>query len=162
MSLTHRRLFERCSAFTKYTWRADINMASQQPICEQLISVPAHQPRQIMNGMIGTMTTVSRNKPTSTPTVRLGDFAKLPLEILHFTFSIVDFLALLNITRTCRRGTAVVASIREFRDLVQYGPRAIPALASTKLLHCHSAYLFHAALLSKKSVSCGWYGAFLF
>lgn len=84
MSLTHRRLFERCSAFTKYTWRADINMASQQPICEQLISVLAHQPREIMNGMIGTMTTVSRNKPTSTPTVRLGDFAKLPLEIEQY------------------------------------------------------------------------------
>lgn len=137
-------------------------MASEQPAREQLLALLAHRPRNIITGMIKTSTTAPNYQLTRTPVVPLGNLDALPLELLHSILSMLDLQTLLNFTQTCLRGTAIVVSLVEFRDLVQHAPQAMRALASTKLLHYHPVHTLHAAMLSEECSSCGEYGAFLF
>jgi len=139
-------------------------MAHEVSIREKLISLLAHQPRHIINGMIrvtkqATFSSIKRSPKSTAP---LGNLDVLPLELLHSIFSMLDLRTLSGITRTCLRGTVVVESLPEYRDLIRHAPQAMAALGSTRLLHYHSASTLHATLLSASCSSCGEYGAFLF
>lgn len=77
-------------------------------------------------------------------------------------FAMLDFRTLSHISRTCLRGIVVVDSLPEHRDLMRYAPRALAALAKTRLIHHFPAATVHGALLSADCISCNNFGPFLF
>ncbi|KAF2171825.1 hypothetical protein M409DRAFT_18058 [Zasmidium cellare ATCC 36951] len=139
-------------------------MASDTSIREDLLSRLADQPRYIMTGMIkisnpATSSTIAR---TSDPSSSLGRLDVLPLEILHYTFSMLDLRTLSSISQTCLRGRGVIKSMPEYRDLIRYAPSTMTALGLTRLIEYHSAYDLHTPLLASECASCGEFGPFLF
>lgn len=115
-------------------------LAGNASIREDLLSRLAHQTRYDMTGMINmsnpaTSSTITRH---ADPADFLGRLDKLPLELLHFTFSMLDLKSLSSISQTCLRGLAVVESVPEFRDLMRHAPSTMTALGSTKLIGHHS------------------------
>ncbi|KAK4502975.1 hypothetical protein PRZ48_006402 [Zasmidium cellare] len=139
-------------------------MAGDTSIRDDLLSRLAHQPQYIMTGMIkisnpATPSTITRSPHTSAD---LGRLDKLPLELLHFAFSMLDLKTLSSISRTCLRGLAVVESIPEYRDLIRHAPSMMTALGSTGLIQHHSAHTLHTGLTASQCASCGDFGPFLF
>jgi hypothetical protein len=129
---------------------------------EELIALLTHRPRHVIGGMIQ----ITPAKPMSTLQTRstssaLGSLDNLPLELLHSTFALLDFRTLSHISRTCRRGTEVVKSLPEYRDLMLHAPDALAALGKTELIRHHLAANIHLTLLSAKCTLCSRYGAFL-
>lgn len=138
-------------------------MADQISTRDKLLSLLAHQPRNIMNGMIKITTPATPSSLERSPslTASLGKLDDLPLELLHSIFSMLDLQTLSRITRTCMRGTATVRSLLEYRDLMRHAPRAMAALASTRLIRHYSAATLYTTLLSAACSSCGEFGPFL-
>lgn len=130
---------------------------------ERNISLTAHQPRHIMNGMIRINEPAKPSKVHRTsPSSSLGKMEALPVELIHAIFAMLDFKTLSDMTRTCSRGMTVVKSLPEYAELMQQAPHALAALGKTKLIRHHSAATVHAALLTPDCISCQRYGAFLF
>ncbi|KAJ5618916.1 F-box domain-containing protein [Penicillium lagena] len=100
---------------------------------------------------------IKRQAPSS-----VGFLDRLPLEILHLTFNLLDFQSLSYFSRTSLQGKTLVESLPAYRDLMQYAPRTLKALGQTGLLHFHPAATIYQAMQSKACISCGEYGAFLF
>jgi len=139
-------------------------MTGKESIREKLLSLLAHQPCHIIDGMIkitkpARPLSIERSSNSSNP---LGTLNVLPLELLHSILEMLDLQTLSSITRTCLRGTAIVKSLPAYRDLLRHAPRALAALGMTRLLRCHSANALYVTLLSAKCASCSEYGAFLF
>jgi hypothetical protein len=138
-------------------------MASQKAEEERRLSLAAHRPRHIINGMIQTAAVVK--PPTihrASPSSLLGTLETLPLELLHAIFALLDFQSLSHISATCLRGIEVVKSLPEYRNLTSHAPLTLAALGKTRLIRHHTATSLHTALLSPLCTSCNQYGAFLF
>lgn len=97
------------------------------------------------------------------PMSTIGQLDKLPLEVIHMILNGLDFRSISRFSRTSLRASAIVQSLHTYRDLMQYAPRALAALAMTGLITQHSANTLHIALQSQNCSSCrSWHGTYLF
>ncbi|EXJ81505.1 hypothetical protein A1O1_07569 [Capronia coronata CBS 617.96] len=138
-------------------------MSSHQSLsAEMLINRIAYQPDLILNTMITIPEPTKRaaiNPQRKSSTLEVLD--NLPLELLQMVLTTLDF-QIFHGSRKSVREPLLLQSLPSYRDLIEYAPRTIAALAKTRLDCYHTIAVLHAALLSERCVSCGNYGAFLF
>ncbi|EFY98143.1 F-box domain protein [Metarhizium robertsii] len=96
------------------------------------------------------------------PKTSVGHLEKLPIEILHNVFEMLDFQSLLRFSGACRRASILVQTSPVYRDLIEYAHRGLAALAFSGLIGHHPAGALRAALRSQNCFSCGHYGQLLF
>lgn len=92
----------------------------------------------------------------------LGILDRLPVELLHWVLSELDFRSMTRFSRVSIRARNVLRSLPAYRDLMNHAPQTLAALGQTKLIHHHSASDLLAALRTECCATCLEYGAYLF
>ncbi|KID88651.1 F-box domain-containing protein, partial [Metarhizium majus ARSEF 297] len=92
----------------------------------------------------------------------VGSLTRLPIELLHNVFEMLDFQSLLRFSGASRRASTLVQTSPVYRDLIEYAHRGLAALAFSGLISYHPAGALRAALRSQNCFLCGHYGQLLF
>ena len=139
----------------------DVNRFDEDEILEHL----GHRPRYIINSVI-TEPNLS-SKPSfvnieRNPRVDSNTFTKLPLELLHTIFSMLDLKTLANLCLVSLACKIAVESSPAYQRLVVNIGHIFGVLSQARVLGLHSLQRLDSTLKSDRCVTCGHYGAFLF
>ncbi|KAF2816416.1 uncharacterized protein BDZ99DRAFT_505848 [Mytilinidion resinicola] len=122
----------------------------------------SHRPRHILNGVISVDESTELASTTIQRDSLLGRLDKLPLEVLHEFLSYLDLQSLWRLSRVFLRGKAVVEFLHEYRKLAKFAAHTFKILKQARIVGLYSVSTLYAAFYSKRCISCGAYGAFLF
>jgi len=80
------------------------------------------------------------------PTASLGEFNKLPSEILWIIFSNLDISSLYKFRRVNQRAMMVIDSVPEYTDLITFAPNSIRGSFKTETADCITCKQLHRAV----------------
>lgn len=130
---------------------------------KDLLAQYAYTPHRMETGMVMAVELPNRLKPRIWETTSgLGWLDRLPVEVLHMSFTHLDLVSLLRVTRAARRGHELVLSMPDYSHTFQHASEALSALSGTRILSVHAISRISHVLRSAECVSCGNFGAFLF
>ncbi|KAJ2980174.1 hypothetical protein NQ176_g2801 [Zarea fungicola] len=130
---------------------------------EELLAQYTYTPVRVATGMVTPVRLPAKPNPRFWETTSgLGRLDKLPVEVLCMSFTYLDFVSLINISCTARRGHELIMAMPDYADALQFAGPALAALADTRILGAHTVASIIYALRSAECVSCGNFGALLF
>lgn len=141
---------------------------ADQILEEELIASLSHRPRRRLDSMITidnpltALPVCIEARPEDDRPCSLGQFDRLPLEILHLILNQLDLHSFAQFSRVAVRGRTTVLSLPAYQGLVRHAPQALAALRMTKLMRTHSISHLFAALKSTSCATCPAYGPYLF
>ena len=130
---------------------------------DNLISCLSHRPNCLLSAMVKIPNPPKR--PNATCDNRhssIGSLDRLPLELVYIVLGMLDVRSVTRVASVSIKGGALVKCHPAYRDMIDFAPEAMAALAKTDVIGLHSLTKLHATLRSERCICCREYGAFLF
>ncbi|WEW58968.1 hypothetical protein PRK78_004436 [Emydomyces testavorans] len=138
-------------------------MSDENPDLERKIQLASWWPVHIADQMVPVKAILPATVLCDDTTSSLGPaLDRLPLEILHCIFSLLDFRSLSRLSQVSRQGKRAVEMLPAYRDVKRHASKALDALNRTGLLSQHPAILVYDTLRTEACVYCQNFSPFLF
>ena len=130
---------------------------------EELLSLLSHHPKYVKLGMVPVLWPAESSKITrESCSSSLGQFDKLPLEILHPILGMLDFRSLCRFQQASLQAKIIVDSFPAYRDFIKYAPYVLTTLGRTETVTFYSSSDLLKTLRTTKCALCEHRGDFLF